>query len=93
MNLRCLPGQVIVEPMFRSNRYLPIVAANKQPPAEGKVVALGIERRRKDGSEVPPLVFKGAWVVFRPFNGKEIEFGGKKLRLMWQKDLEAVYTA
>ena len=82
MNLTCLPGQVIVEPLHRSRRHIAIVGSNPQPPSEGQVVAVG----------KPFLVFKGAWVVFRAFAGKDIEFEGRKLKLLKQSELEAVFT-
>ena len=93
MNLTCFPGQVIVEPKHRSRKYLAIVDSNPPPPSEGKVVAVGIERvNKKDGTLVPALVFKGAWVVFRAFAGKDIEISGRKLKLLKQSELEAVFT-
>ena len=93
MNLTCFPGQVIVEPIHRSRRHIAIVDSNPPPSSEGKVVAIGIERvNQKDGKPVPAMVFKDAWVVFRAYAGKDIEIDGRKLKLLKQSELEAVFT-
>lgn len=91
MNLHCLPNQVIVEPLYRSRRFLAIVDANPPPSSEGQVVAIGPCKRR-DGTMLPAELFKGAWVMFPPFGGKDIEFEGKKLKIFQQSELEAVIT-
>lgn len=92
VNLTCFHGQVIVEPLHRSRRHIAIVDSNPPPPSEGKVVAVGPLKINHDGFMVPAEVFKGAWVVFRAFAGKDIEFEGRKLKLLKQSELEAVFT-
>lgn len=91
VKLRCLPNQVIVEPLYRSRRRLAIVDANPPPSAEGQVIAVG-PCKRADGTMEPAEVFCGAWVMFPPFGGKDVEFGGKKLKVFKQSELEAVIT-
>jgi len=62
----------------------------KEKPIEGKVIAVGDGRIKKDGKKIPMEVKKGDRVLFAKYAGTEVKMGGEEHLIMKEDDVLAV---
>jgi len=62
----------------------------KEKPVEGKVIAVGAGRLRKDGTKVPLEIKKGDRVLYAKYGGTEIKIDGEEYLMMKEDDILAV---
>lgn len=62
----------------------------KEKPIEGKVIAVGTGRVKKDGTKLPLEVKKGDRVLFTKFGGTEVKIDGEEHLMMKEEDILAV---
>jgi len=62
----------------------------KEKPVEGKVIAVGAGRLKKDGTKMPLEVKKGDRVLYAKYGGTEIKIDGEEYLMMKEDDILAV---
>jgi chaperonin GroES len=62
----------------------------KEKPIEGKVIAAGAGRIKKDGTKLPLEVKKGDRVLYAKYGGTEVKIGGEEYLIMKEDDILAV---
>jgi chaperonin GroES len=62
----------------------------KEKPIEGKVIAVGAGRIKKDGKKLPLEVKKGDRVLYAKYGGTEVKIGGEEYLIMKEDDILAV---
>jgi chaperonin GroES len=62
----------------------------KEKPLEGKVIAAGAGRIKKDGTKLPLEVKKGDRVLYAKYGGTEVKIGGEEYLIMKEDDILAV---
>ena len=62
----------------------------KEKPIEGKVIAVGTGRMKKDGTKLPLEVKKGDRVLFAKYGGNEVMIDGEEHLIMKEEDILAV---
>jgi chaperonin GroES len=62
----------------------------KEKPQEGRIVAVGPGKRRKDGRRIPPDVKVGDRVLFTRWAGTEIKLDGREQMIMKEDDILGV---
>jgi len=62
----------------------------KEKPIEGKVIAVGTGRIRKDGTKVPLEVKKGDRVLYAKYGGTEVKIDGEEYLIMKEDDILAI---
>jgi chaperonin GroES len=62
----------------------------KEKPIEGKVIATGAGRIKKDGTKLPLEVKKGDRVLYAKYAGTEVKIGGEEYLIMKEDDILAV---
>lgn len=62
----------------------------KEKPVEGKVIAVGAGRVKKDGTKMPLEVKKGDRVLYAKYAGTEIKMDGEEYLMMREDDILAV---
>jgi chaperonin GroES len=62
----------------------------KEKPIEGKVIAVGTGRMKKDGAKLPLEVKKGDRVLFAKYGGTEVKIDGEEHLIMKEEDILAV---
>ena len=62
----------------------------KEKPIEGKVIAVGTGRTKKDGTKLPLEVKKGDRVLFAKYGGTEVKIDGEEHLIMKEEDILAV---
>ena len=93
MKVRPLHDQVIVqrleeEEKTRGGIIIPDTA--KEKPIEGKVIAVGTGRIKKDGTKIPLEVKKGNRVLYAKYAGTEVKIDGEEYLIMKEDDVLAV---
>lgn len=93
MKVRPLGDKVLVqlleaEAVTTGGIILPDTA--KEEKAEGKVVSLGPGKTLESGKVQPAQVKKGDRVLFGKYAGDQLEFGGKKHRILKESEILAV---
>ena len=63
----------------------------KEEKTEGKVVSVGPGKILESGKVSPLQVKKGDRVIYGKYNGDEILVGGKKHKILSERDVLAVY--
>jgi chaperonin GroES len=61
----------------------------KEKPIEGKVIAVGKGKIKKDGTKIPMEVKKGDRILFAKFAGTEVKIGGEEHLIMKEDDVIA----
>jgi chaperonin GroES len=90
MKIRPLQDRVLVERLeeettTKGGIIIPDTA--KEKPAEGRIVASGKGKTKKDGSLIPMELKLGDRVLFSKYAGSEIKFDGKEFLIMGQDDI------
>ena len=62
----------------------------KEKPVEGKVIAIGAGRIKKDGTKMPLEIKKGDRVLYAKYGGTEIKIDGEEYLMMKEDDILAV---
>jgi chaperonin GroES len=62
----------------------------KEKPVEGKVIAVGAGRIKKDGTKMPLEIKKGDRVLYAKYGGTEIKIDGEEYLMMKEDDVLAV---
>jgi chaperonin GroES len=88
--LKPLGDRVLVEPfspeeVTKSGIVLPESA--KEKPAEGKIIALGTGKTRKDGQKQPFEVKVGDKVLYGKYSGDEIKIDGNEYKILKEEEI------
>ncbi len=62
----------------------------KEKPIEGKVIAVGAGRIKKDGTKMPLEVKKGNRVLYAKYAGTEVKIDGEEYLIMREDDILAI---
>lgn len=62
----------------------------KEKPAEGKVIAVGEGRIKKDGTKIPLEVKAGDRVLFSKYGGTEVKIDGEEHLMLREDDILAI---
>ncbi len=62
----------------------------KEKPIEGKVIAVGTRRIKKDGAKIPLEVKKGDRVLYAKYAGTEVKIDGEEYLIMKADDILAI---
>jgi len=62
----------------------------KEKPIEGKVIAVGAGRIKKDGTKIPLEVKKGNRVLYAKYGGTEVKIDGEEYLIMKEDDILAI---
>ncbi len=62
----------------------------KEKPVEGKVIAVGAGRIKRDGTKMPLEVKKGDRVLYANYGGTEIKMDGEEYLMMKEDDILAI---
>jgi chaperonin GroES len=93
MKVRPLHDRLIVqrleeEEMTKGGIIIPDTA--KEKPIEGKVIAVGAGKIKKDGTKPPLGVKKGDRVLYARYAGTEVKIDGKEYLIMKEDDILAI---
>lgn len=94
MNIKPLSNHVFLEAaadekVTKSGIVIPDTA-DKERPAQGRVLAIGPGKRNDKGDVIPMSVKVGDMVLFRKYGPDEIEMEGKKYLVGSEEDILAV---
>ena len=95
MNLQPLGDRLIVEVLeeeesTESGIVLPDTA--KEKPQRGRVLAVGLGARDKDGKRVEMDVAEGDEIIFSKYGGTEIKLGADEILILRESDVLAKVT-
>jgi chaperonin GroES len=62
----------------------------KEKPIEGKVIAVGKGKIKKDGTKIPMEVGKGDRILFAKYAGTEVKIDGEEHLIMKEDDVIAI---
>ena len=93
MKVRPLHDRLIIQTMkeeevTKGGIIIPDTA--KERPVEGKVIAVGAGRLKKDGTKMPLEIKKGDRVLYAKYGGTEIKIDGEEYLMMKEDDILAV---
>ena len=93
MKVKPLHDRVIVQGLGEEEKtkggiIIPDIA--KEKPIEGKVIAVGAGRIKKDGTKMPPEVKKGNRVLYAKYSGTEVKIDGEEYLIMKEDDILAI---
>ena len=93
MKVRPLHDRLIIqtmkeEEMTKGGIIIPDTA--KEKPVEGKVIAVGTGRVKKDGTKMPLEIKKGDRVLYAKYGGTEIKMDGEEYLMMKEDDILAI---
>ncbi len=93
MKVRPLHDRIIVrrvegEEKTKGGIIIPDTA--KEKPIEGKVIAVGSGRVKKDGTKIPMEIKVGDRVLFTTYGGTEVKIGGEEHLMMKEDDVLAI---
>ena len=93
MKVRPLHDRVIVQRLEEEEKTkggIIIPDTAKEKPIEGKVIAAGAGKIKKDGTKVPLEVKKGDRVLYAKYAGTEIKIDGEEYLMMKEDDILAI---
>jgi chaperonin GroES len=93
MKVRPLHDQVIVQRLEEEERTkggIIIPDTAKEKPIEGKVIAVGTGRNKKDGTKIPLEIKKGNRVLYAKYAGTEVKIDGEEYLIMKEDDILAI---
>jgi chaperonin GroES len=93
MKVRPLHDQVIVQRLEEEEKTkggIIIPDTAKEKPIEGKVIAVGTGRIKKDGTKIPLEVKKGNRVLYAKYAGTEVKIDGEEYLIMKEDDILAI---
>jgi len=93
MAIRPLHDRLIVKRLEEEDKTkggIIIPDSAKEKPAEGKVIAVGAGRLKKDGTKLPMEVKKGDRILFAKYGGTEVKIDGEEHLIMKEEDVLGV---
>jgi chaperonin GroES len=93
MKIRPLHDRLIVKRLEEEDKTkggIIIPDTAKEKPIEGKVIAVGEGRIRKDGKKIPMEIKKGDRILFAKYGGTEVKIDGEEHLMMREEDVLAV---
>ena len=93
MKVRPLHDRVIVQRLEEEEKTkggIIIPDTAKEKPIEGKVIAAGAGKIKKDGTKVPLEVKKGDRVLYAKYGGTEVKIDGEEYLMMKEDDILAI---
>ena len=93
MKVRPLHDRIIVKRLEEEEKTkggIIIPDTAKEKPIEGRVIAVGDGKIKKDGTKIPLDVKKGDRVLFAKYAGTEIKIDGEEHLMMREDDLLAI---
>jgi chaperonin GroES len=93
MKVRPLHDRLIVQRLEEEEKTkggIIIPDTAKEKPIEGKVIAVGAGRVKKDGTKVPLEVKKGDRVLYTKYGGTEVKIDGEEYLMMKEDDVLAI---
>ncbi len=93
MKIRPLHDRLIVKRLEEEERTkggIIIPDTAKEKPIEGKVIAAGEGKIKKDGKKIPMEVKKGDRVLFAKYAGTEVKIDGEEHLMMKEDDVLAI---
>ena len=90
MKVKPLHDQVIVQRLEEEEKTkggIIIPDTAKEKPIEGKVIAVGAGRIKKDGTKIPLEVKKGNRVLYAKYAGTEVKIDGEEYLIMKEDDV------
>jgi len=93
MKVRPLHDRIIVQRVEEEEKTkggIIIPDTAKEKPIEGKVIAVGAGRIKKDGTKMPLEIKKGDRVLFTKYGGNEIKMDGEEYLMMKEEDILAI---
>ena len=93
MRVRPLHDRLIVQRLEEGEKTkggIIIPDTAKEKPIEGKVIAVGAGRIKKDGSKMPLEIKKGDRVLYAKYAGTEIKLDGEEYLMMKEDDILAI---
>ena len=93
MKVKPLHDRLIIQTLLEEEKTkggIIIPDTAKEKPVEGKVIAVGAGRVKKDGTKMPLEVKKGDRVLYAKYAGTEIKMDGEEYLMMREDDILAV---
>jgi chaperonin GroES len=93
MKVRPLHDRIIVQRLEEEEKTkggIIIPDTAKEKPIEGKVIAVGAGRIKKDGTKVSLEVKKGDRVLYAKYGGTEVKIDGEEYLMMKEDDVLAI---
>ena len=93
MQIRPLHDRLIVKRLEEEEKTkggIIIPDTVKEKPIEGKVIAVGTGRVKKDGTKIPMEVKKGDQILFAKYAGTEVKIDGEEHLMMREDEVLAV---
>jgi chaperonin GroES len=93
MKIRPLHDRLIVKRLEEEGKTkggIIIPDTAKEKPVEGKVIAVGEGRIKKDGKKIPMEVKKGDRILFAKYAGTEVKIDGEEHLMMKEDDVLAI---
>jgi len=93
MKIRPLHDRLIVKRLDEEEKTkggIIIPDTAKEKPIEGKVIAVGEGRIKKDGKKIPMEVKKGDRILFARYAGTEVKIDGEEHLMMREDDVLAI---
>lgn len=93
MKIRPLHDRLIVQRLEEEEKTkggIIIPDTAKEKPIEGKVIAVGEGRVKKDGTKIPMEVKKGDRILFAKYAGSEVKMEGEEYLMMREDEVLAV---
>ena len=93
MKVRPLHDRLIVKRLEEEEKTkggIIIPDTAKEKPIEGKVVAVGEGRIRKDGKKIPMEIKKGDRILFAKYGGTEVKIDEEEHLMMREEDVLAI---
>ena len=90
MAIRPLHDRLIVKRLEEEGKTkggIIIPDSAKEKPVEGKVIAVGAGRVKKDGTKLPMEVKKGDRILFVKYGGTEVKIDGEEHLIMREEDV------
>jgi chaperonin GroES len=93
MRIKPLHDRIIVKRLEEEEKTkggIIIPDTAKEKPIEGKVIAVGDGRIKKDGTKIPLELKVGDRVLFAKYGGTEVKIDGEEHLMMREEDILAV---
>ncbi len=93
MKVRPLHDRLIVQRLEEEEKTkggIIIPDTAKEKPIEGKVIAIGTGRIKKNGTKIPLEVKKGNRVLYAKYAGTEVKMDGEEYLIMKEDDILAI---
>ena len=93
MKVRPLHDRLIVKRLEEEEKTkggIIIPDTAKEKPVEGKVIAVGKGKIKKDGTAIPMEAKKGDRILFAKYAGTEVKIDGEEHLIMKEDDVLAV---